>query len=359
MAEEETVAEETAPEAGRGEEGEAEEPVEDPDADVPDADVPDADVPDRPEERDSAEAAAPVEEGEVPAADGAQERVEDGTSADESAPAEAEVEEDEQRAIERELEEAQAVREEAARADEAAADEGLSPEEMVDRLIVRDAVEDLPDPGVHSIARSAAAFDAESWANVFSLDDDGLRDRVAARERARGFLGDHQAEWEQLRRALENHDVRARAGRETSLNTRADAFAGYIHYLHDKIHARWPAYLRSLDFGVPADHPLSDRRLWVHLEMGISQHGEVVEVNVIRTSGQLTFDAQAIRIVQTIGPHRSPPQAMVSPDGNAWIHWRFHRDQRQCGTFGVDVRLLAADGGDESSERQDRASRER
>src|SRR5262249_41728364 len=35
-----------------------------------------------------------------------------------------------------------------------------------------------------------------------------------------------------------------------------------------------------------------------------------------------------------------PPQAIKSGNGKIYLHWRFHRDDRACGTFGVDPYIL-------------------
>lgn len=315
---------EAAPEQGAPEESDAPElPAEEADPEPTDADAPEADAPE-PDEAVEQELADPEHE-------------EPSTEQPDDAP--------ESGAVDPvDVSEGSAAEPEDASGPQAGDREvaALTPEEMVERLVPRDGVGRLPAPRPDSVARATASFSADAYQEVFGARDARERNRVTQEERARGFLGDHEAEWDALREALANHDIRARAGRETSLNTRADAFAGYIHYLHDKIHARWPPYLRSLDVGVGAGHPLSDMNLWLTLEYVIADDGTVSAVRVVRPSGQLVFDARAIRILQTIGPHRPPPAAMLSPDGNAYIHWRFHRDQRACGTFGVDIRRVAA-----------------
>ena len=35
---------------------------------------------------------------------------------------------------------------------------------------------------------------------------------------------------------------------------------------------------------------------------------------------------------------------MISSDGNAYIHWTFHADNRGCGTFGASVHRIGPSG---------------
>jgi TonB family protein len=168
------------------------------------------------------------------------------------------------------------------------------------------------------------------------------RTRIARSMRADGYLGgDDQAEWERMRAALENMVPEVRSGTETHLNTRRHAYAPYIAYVHRRIHARWAEdYLLSLDRRFDPSDPLSSRDLETVIEVVISRAGNIARVNLVRTSGQLMFDAEAMDTIHRIGPLRPPPSAIVSSNGNAYIHWSFWRDQRMCGTFGATVRQL-------------------
>ena len=195
-------------------------------------------------------------------------------------------------------------------------------------------------PGEHSVAREAARVDHRAYADAFGAREAADRARLEMFERRALYLGDVEEEGRLFAEALMNFDVNARPGRETRLNTQRDAFAAYIHHIHDKIHRHWPSYLQRLDVTYGVDHPLSDPSLVARVEMVLSREGEVTAARIARTSGQLLFDAEAVATVLRVGPHRPPPAALLSHDGKAYIQWGFHRDQRQCGTFGVTLHWL-------------------
>ena len=68
--------------------------------------------------------------------------------------------------------------------------------------------------------------------------------------------------------------------------------------------------------------------------------GTVDKVTVIRPSGYLPFDVAAIDVVYSAGPYADPPRAIRSRNGKIYVHWTFHRDERQCATSGVDYFIL-------------------
>ena len=57
-------------------------------------------------------------------------------------------------------------------------------------------------------------------------------------------------------------------------------------------------------------------------------------------SGLLAFDVAAIDSVMSAAPFPAPPQAIKSANGKVYLDWQFHRDERACGTFGVDPHIL-------------------
>jgi hypothetical protein len=60
----------------------------------------------------------------------------------------------------------------------------------------------------------------------------------------------------------------------------------------------------------------------------------------VRASGYLPFDAAAIDVAFNAGPYPDPPRAIRSANGKIYVHWQFHRDERQCATSGVDYFIL-------------------
>ena len=78
------------------------------------------------------------------------------------------------------------------------------------------------------------------------------------------------------------------------------------------------------------------------LELSIKPDGTLNQVVIARTSGILPFDAAAIDAVGSAAPFGEPPQAIKSRDGNVYISWHFHRDERQCATDFVNAHILTA-----------------
>ncbi len=234
--------------------------------------------------------------------------------------------------------------------------EGPGPQEAaspLDMFRPRQAVAQLQQAAQEgSVALTARGtrqgIDDGAYQEVFGDRDREERSLVAAQARANSLAGDHDLAWERTRQALENHDVQVTPGTEVSLNTRADEYAEYIHYLHNKIHERWWDRLRQWELYAGPGDPVSDLSLVVRLEYGISSDGDVERVSIADGSGSTMFDAPAINLLWEIGPHRPPPPGMIGSDGNAYISWSFHRDHRGCGTFaasGHRVQLSEGEGG--------------
>jgi hypothetical protein len=59
-----------------------------------------------------------------------------------------------------------------------------------------------------------------------------------------------------------------------------------------------------------------------------------VKMGVTRTSGVTAFDISALESVQRASPFGAPPPSIVSPDGNVYLHWEFHRNPTlACSTY--------------------------
>ncbi|HKE17141.1 MAG TPA: TonB family protein [Kofleriaceae bacterium] len=150
--------------------------------------------------------------------------------------------------------------------------------------------------------------------------------------------------WEQklaaVKSSLENFTPEVRPGNQTALKTRAAPFALYIARMHRRIHELWGfGFLEDLD-KKPASNEMNDWNLWTKLEIVINNDGTVDKVNIVRGSGVLTFDVAALDTVLTAGPYEPPPEAIHSADGKTYLHWAFHRDWRECGTFGAEPYIL-------------------
>ncbi len=192
---------------------------------------------------------------------------------------------------------------------------------------------------------SAMRIDPGRYEEVFGERDARDKARIDSAKKRR-FLGRWQERVKATRAALENFVPRVRYGNQIAINTRRSEYAAYIAAIHRKIHRRWGiGYLRHLDMNFGMGHPLSNSTLRTTLEFVIDgKTGEVRECNIVETSGVLEYDAEAIRIGLAVGPHEPAPDPIISGDGNVYLHWKFHRDTRQCGTFGVSVYVLDNSG---------------
>jgi TonB family protein len=139
-----------------------------------------------------------------------------------------------------------------------------------------------------------------------------------------------------------------RPGNQTALNTRAAPFAAFIARMHRNIHELWGfGFLEDLE-SKPGSNPLNNPNLVTKLEIVLNGDGTVAKLTIVQASGLMQFDVAAIDAVYSAGPYPDPPREIRSGNGKIYIHWTFHRDERQCATSGVDYYILdnAGTGGD-------------
>lgn len=148
-----------------------------------------------------------------------------------------------------------------------------------------------------------------------------------------------------LKGSLENMIPEIQPGNHTSVNAHRSVYAGYIGALHRRIHARWAnQFLVTVDTQYPRSHPLQNPNLETVLEFVIdARSGKFETVTIVKGSGEMLFDAEAISVAWSIGPRPNPPPQIVSPNGKIYVHWTFYRDGRQCGVFGASIYLMTAD----------------
>lgn len=147
--------------------------------------------------------------------------------------------------------------------------------------------------------------------------------------------------WARIKAALENYIPEVKVGNQTALKTRAHPFARYIARMHRKIHPRWGnGFLVDLD-RLPATDGFNNYKRWTKLEIVVNRQGQIVKVGIVKPSGYLPFDVAALDVVFAAGPFGAPPKAIVSYNGNVYMHWEFWRNHRQCGTFGANPFILA------------------
>ena len=180
---------------------------------------------------------------------------------------------------------------------------------------------------------------------VAVVGSDQLRkEREADGERRRS---EHRGAWtasnfERWRSAIENYVSSVKPGNQTALNTAAVPFASYLNGMHNRIHPIFADnFLGSLDT-LPKTHPMNDPKVMTRLEIVVTKDGHLVKMGIIRTSGITAFDIAALDSVNRAQPFGPAPGAIVSPDGNVYLHWEFHRDEVfACSTMNARPFLLA------------------
>lgn len=165
----------------------------------------------------------------------------------------------------------------------------------------------------------------------------------AERSHVAGHWDRVQAKLAAVRSSLENFTPEVKPGNQEELGTRASPFAAYITAMHRQIHKLFTlGFLADID--ARNDSAYADDSLWTQLEIVIKSDGTVDRVGIVRGSGVLAFDVAAIDSVMSAAPFPPPPQVIKSRNGKVYLDWQFHRDERACGTFGVDPHILTTPG---------------
>src|SRR5262249_21468422 len=168
---------------------------------------------------------------------------------------------------------------------------------------------------------------------------EGAERQLAETERSHK-PGKWERRWGAIKSSLENFIPEVKPGNQTALGTRAAPFAAFIARMHRSIHNLW-------GFGVLEDwdhksssNQFNNQELWTMIEIVLNTEGTMDKLTMVRPSGFLPFDVAAMDVVMSAGPYPDPPGAIKSANGKIYLHWRFHRDDRACGTFGVDPYIL-------------------
>ena len=165
------------------------------------------------------------------------------------------------------------------------------------------------------------------------LDKDRRADSLRLRSKHRGSWA--MAGLNRWKSAIENYVPHVKAGNQTALNTRAVPFANYLNAMHQRIHVIFAdEFLTALD-QLPKSSPLNNFEMHTELEIILNQtEGGVVNMGIVKTSGATAFDINALEAVNKAAPFGKPPSEIVSPDGNVYLHWEFHRNpDMACSTW--------------------------
>jgi TonB family protein len=222
--------------------------------------------------------------------------------------------------------------------------------ETVDPALPRDAdgIREMPEESLQSMKdmpgrtgqapRTSLRLSGKQYEYLFG-DDAEAAAGVAPTERSKK-RGRFAVRQDQIKAALENFIPEVKPGNQTALNTRAAPFAAFIARMHRSIHEYWGfGFLQDLESKSYGD-PMNSRDLVTRLEIVLNGDGTVAKVTVIRPSGVLGFDVAAIDVVYTAAPFPDPPRSIRSANGKIYVHWSFHRDERQCATSHTDYFIL-------------------
>ncbi|MFO0756149.1 MAG: TonB C-terminal domain-containing protein [Byssovorax sp.] len=167
-------------------------------------------------------------------------------------------------------------------------------------------------------------------------------DGAARRSAHRGNMEGNK--FDRWRAAIENYDPSVKPGNQTALNAARVPFASYINAIHNRIHPIFAEeFLASLD-AMPKGTAMAAANLVTHVEIVLSKdQGRVVRLGVTKASGVTAFDVVALDAVNRAQPFGKAPDTIVSPDGNVYLHWEFHRDPFDaCSTRNASPFLLAS-----------------
>ena len=167
---------------------------------------------------------------------------------------------------------------------------------------------------------------------------------------------EHRGSWiasnfDRWRSAIENYVSSVKPGNQTALNTAQVPFASYLNGMHNRIHPIFAdSFLESLD-GLPPNHPMNDQHLVTRLEIVLTKEGHLRKMGIVKTSGLTAFDIAALDAIDRAQPFGPAPGAIVSPDGNVYLHWEFHRDEvYACSTQGARPYILNTPGPKEETQ---------
>jgi TonB family protein len=232
------------------------------------------------------------------------------------------------------------------------------------RIDKRDGVEvQEPDPGELPMARAgrdaASAHAQQKGGNIKLRLDHHDYDRIEGYDTAeherhqatraeasmpKGRYDRYLKKLQAMRSSIENFTFDVKPGNQAELGTRKDPFAGYITAMHRQIHKIFTfGFLQDIEMRAQKTQ-YDDMTLWTQLQIVINGDGTVEKVGIVRTSGVLAFDVAAIDSIMSAAPFPKPPAVIKSANGKVYMDWQFHRDERACGTFGVDPYILTTPG---------------
>lgn len=153
--------------------------------------------------------------------------------------------------------------------------------------------------------------------------------RREAREALAAASGNRrQQRWDQFRFAADNVLPTVVTGNQTALNAAASPFAAWIGAVHQRIHAQFvDRFIARIQ---RRGGELANLELFAQLEIVVDARGRVLRVAITHTSGSSAFDLGAFSSVMDAQPFPSPPEVIMSGDGNVYTLWGFARNTSYC-----------------------------
>ncbi|MDX9720827.1 MAG: hypothetical protein RBU37_08760 [Myxococcota bacterium] len=218
-------------------------------------------------------------------------------------------------------------------------------EDSVHEPVPRLYMEEELVPSAPQEAKLEELFELSPWEleQIYGEKAERMIKQLAQERERAGLFGGWEEDWAKVKGSFEGQGPRVKAGQSKAVALHRKEVWQYIALMHKRIHPQWAeTYLLNLDLlAGSVTNPLSNPDLRTVLEIRVSEQGAIDDVQIVSTSGIAEYDAEAIHVAWNSGPGEVVPEAMLSDDGFVYLHWSFWRDQRQCGTFGVQVYVLA------------------
>lgn len=190
-------------------------------------------------------------------------------------------------------------------------------------------------------------FKWKSFEKIFGAKAKQERESYAEaaleKRRGRGAFSNYS---DRVMRSIRNNKSFVEPGRQEVLGSaRQKLFHNYIEAIHEaSIHPLFAdSFLESLP-SLSADDPLNDWSLHMVAEFEIFESGQISEIRVVKSSGNIVFDAGAVDSIYRSSPFPRPPKSVLSWNRRVYLRWGFYRNHRKCGVFNVEPFILRAPG---------------
>jgi TonB family protein len=175
------------------------------------------------------------------------------------------------------------------------------------------------------------------------VEREAYAEAALEKRRERGSFSNYSG---RVMRAVRNHKSFVKPGQQEVLGAvRQRVFHNYIDAIHEtSIHPLFAdSFLASLPSLSP-DDPLNNWSLHMVAEFEIFESGQISEIRVVKSSGNMVFDAGAVDSIYRSAPFPPPPKSVLSWNRRVYLRWGFYRNHRKCGVFNVEPFILKAPG---------------